>query len=83
MVYLAEDVSSLASAFDLNLETEIQSIRCSHLEAKISKEQESGLLHYWDHLLYLTLLIVKVSWCLGDIILKINYYYLFSFLKPV
>ncbi|KAK7490635.1 hypothetical protein BaRGS_00018052, partial [Batillaria attramentaria] len=56
-----EDMSSIASALDLTLEVEVQSVWCCHLEARVPEEQVTSQLHHWDHLLCLALLIIKVQ----------------------
>ncbi|XP_076453404.1 protein hobbit-like isoform X2 [Babylonia areolata] len=56
----AEDMSSAVSALDVSMELEVQSVWCCHLEAKVPEGEINGHVHHWDHVLYLTLLIVKV-----------------------
>ena len=56
-----EDMSTIVSALDVSVELEVQSVWCCHLEAKLPEGQMTGHFHHWDHVLYLTLLIVKVG----------------------
>ncbi|KAL8564424.1 hypothetical protein ACOMHN_057446 [Nucella lapillus] len=55
-----DEVQRPLSALDISAELEVQSVWCCHLEAKVAEGEMSGHVHHWDHLLYLTLLIVKV-----------------------
>lgn len=55
-----ENPSTLATAFDISLEIEVQTVWCCHLEAKIPEEEVISPVHHWDHVLYLALLILKV-----------------------
>ncbi|XP_025090124.1 protein KIAA0100-like isoform X2 [Pomacea canaliculata] len=56
-----ENPSTLATAFDISLEIEVQTVWCCHLEAKIPEEEVISPVHHWDHVLYLALLILKVQ----------------------
>lgn len=57
----AEDLSTWLSALDVGLEMEVQGICCCHLDARVSEGLTTGHVHYWDHVLYLALLIIKVQ----------------------